>query len=127
MCVWVGGASSSTWRCTGVSMVYVVCVCVCVFDPKVFCEKHYRRSDVGQSANVCCKVKLLKQCIIVGYLGRIALSMIDRAGGWMEWTGLVKGRAGAGDGDWGGEGGGEGGVTTALWDYDAMITGLCVC
>ena len=32
--------------------------------------------------------------------------MIDRAGGWMEWTGLVKGRAGAGDGDgdWGGGG-----------------------
>ena len=26
--------------------------------------------------------------------------MIGRAVGWMEWTGLVKGRAGDGDGDW---------------------------
>ena len=31
--------------------------------------------------------------------GRIALSMmIGRAVGWMEWSGLVKGRAGDGDG-----------------------------
>ena len=35
--------------------------------------------------------------------------MIGRAGGWMEWRGAVKGRAGDGDGDWEGEGrGGEG-------------------
>ena len=34
--------------------------------------------------------------------------MIGRAGGWMEWTGLVKGRAGDGDGRGRGEGrGGE--------------------
>ena len=40
---------------------------------------------------------------------RIALSMmIGRAVGWMEWSGLVKGRAGDGDGDWEGEGRGEG-------------------
>ena len=33
--------------------------------------------------------------------------MIGRAGGWMEWSGAVKGRAG--DGDWEGEGrGGKG-------------------
>ena len=30
--------------------------------------------------------------------------MIGRAGGWMEWSGAVKGRAGDGDGDWEGEG-----------------------
>ena len=41
--------------------------------------------------------------------------MIGRAVGWMEWSGLVKGRAGDGDGDWEGEGRGEGGVTTVLW------------
>ena len=35
--------------------------------------------------------------------------MIGRAGGWMDWSGLVKGRAGDGDGDWEGEGRGEGG------------------
>ena len=35
--------------------------------------------------------------------------MIGRAGGWMEWSGAVKGRAGDGDGDWEGEGrGGKG-------------------
>ena len=35
--------------------------------------------------------------------------MIGRAGGWMEWSGAVKGRAGDGDGDgnweWEGRGG----------------------
>ena len=30
--------------------------------------------------------------------------MIGRAGGWMEWSGAVKGRAGIGDGDWKEEG-----------------------
>ena len=35
--------------------------------------------------------------------------MIGLAGGWMEWSGAVKGRAGDGDGDWEGEGrGGRG-------------------
>ena len=35
--------------------------------------------------------------------------MIGRAVGWMEWSGLVKGRAGDGDGDWEWEGrGGKG-------------------
>ena len=35
--------------------------------------------------------------------------MIGRAGGWMEWSGAVKGRAGDGDGCWEGEGrGGRG-------------------
>ena len=35
--------------------------------------------------------------------------MIGRAGGWMEWSGAVKGRAGDGDGDWEWEGrGGKG-------------------
>ena len=42
--------------------------------------------------------------------------MIGRAGGWMEWSGAVKGRAGDvdGDGDWegrGGKGGGGEGTT----------------
>ena len=58
--------------------------------------------------------------------------MIGRAVGWMEWSGLVKGRAGDGDGDGDGdgegEGRGEGGVPTDLWGgYDAIMTGLCVC
>ena len=35
--------------------------------------------------------------------------MIGRAGGWMEWSGAVKGRAGGGDGDGDGRGRGEGG------------------
>ena len=34
--------------------------------------------------------------------------MIGRAGGWMEWSGAVKGWAGDGDGDWEGRGEGEG-------------------
>ena len=34
--------------------------------------------------------------------------MIGRSVGWMEWSDLVKGRAGDGDGDWEGEGRGEG-------------------
>ena len=41
--------------------------------------------------------------------------MIGRAGGWMEWSGAVKGRDWEGDGDWEveGEGRGEGrGVVT---------------
>ena len=41
--------------------------------------------------------------------------MIGRAGGWMEWSGAVKGRAGDGDGDWEGEGrGGKGGGRTTI-------------
>ena len=39
--------------------------------------------------------------------GKIALSMVDRAGGLaVGWRGLVNGRAGDGNGDWGGEGAG---------------------
>ena len=34
--------------------------------------------------------------------------MIGRSVGWMEWSGLVKGRAGDGDGDGDGEGEGRG-------------------
>ena len=56
-------------------------------------------TEVGRKTNTS------KQCIIVGYLGRIALDD-DRSGGWMEWSGLVKGRAG--DGDWIGSGRGDG-------------------
>ena len=53
--------------------------------------------------------------------------MIDRAGGWMEWSGLVKGRAGAGAGDWGGGGErGRGSDHRPLGGCGTMITGLCV-
>ena len=55
----------------------------------VFCKEHYRRFDVSQFTNVCCKVKLLKQCITIMYMGRIALDD-DRSGGrvdGMEWCG----------------------------------------
>ena len=52
--------------------------------------------------------------------------MIDRAGGWMEWSGLVKGRAGAGDrdGDWGGGGERGRGVTTVLWGLRCNDDGI---
>ena len=85
VCVGRGGASSSTWRCNGVSMVYVVCVCVCVcvFEAKVFCTKHYHQFDLRQFATVCCKVKLMKQCMIVGYFVKNR-SLDDRSGGWVD-------------------------------------------
>ena len=54
--------------------------------------------------------------------------MIGRAVGWMEWSGLVKGRAGDGDGDWEGEGRGEGegsGNHSILYCSN-MMTVLCV-
>ena len=57
--------------------------------------------------------------------------MIGRAGGWMEWSGAVKGRAGDGDGDgdWEGEGrGGRGGegYNRSILDCSNMMTVLCV-
>ena len=55
--------------------------------------------------------------------------MIGRAGGWMEWSGAVKGRAGDGDGDWEGEGrGGRGGegYNRFIFDCINMRTVLCV-
>ena len=83
----------------------------CVYKAKSVRKQNYRRFDEGQFTKVGCKTNMLKQCIIIGYLGRIALSMmIGRAGGWMEWSGAVKGRAGVGIGVWGWEGrGGWGG------------------
>ena len=64
-------------------------VCV-VFKAKVFRKQNYRRFDEGQFTKVGCKTNMLKRCIIVGYLGRAVLSMIDLSGGWMdgmEWFG----------------------------------------
>ena len=54
--------------------------------------------------------------------------MIGRAGGWMEWSGAVKGRAGDGDGDWEGEGRGEGegSGNRSILDCSNMMTVLCV-
>ena len=68
--------------------------------------------------------------------------MIGRAGGWMEWTGAVKGRAGNGDGDWEGEGeggrGGEGqpfhfrlqqhddGIVSLLREHGVLLTHIIV-
>ena len=54
--------------------------------------------------------------------------MIGRAVGWMEWSGLVKGRAGDGDGDGEGEGRGEGEGkgSRSILDCSNMMTVLCV-
>ena len=56
--------------------------------------------------------------------------MIGRAGGWMEWSGAVKGRAGDGDGDgdWEGEGRreGEGCGNRSILDCINMISVLVV-
>ena len=53
--------------------------------------------------------------------------MIGRAGGWMEWSGAVKGRAGDGDGDWEGRGGRGGeGYNRSILDCSNMMTVLCV-
>ena len=54
--------------------------------------------------------------------------MIGRAVGWMEWSGLVKGRAGDGDGDWEGEGRGEGegSGNRSILDCSNMMTVLVV-
>ena len=83
----------------------------CVYKAKVFPKQNYRRFDEGQFTKVGCKTNMPKQCIIGKYLGRTALSMIGRAGGWLEWSGAVKGRAGSGVGVWGGRARGRG-VTT---------------
>ena len=70
---------------------------------------------------------MLKQCIFVGYLGDRSLDD-DRSGGWMEWSGAVKGRAGDGNGDWEGEGRGEGegSGNRSILDCSNMMTVLCV-
>ena len=90
-------------------MVGTWCMC-CVSKAKVFRKQNYCRIDEGQFAKVGCKTNMLKQCIIVGYVGRTALDD-DRSGGrvdGMEWCGLGLGR-GWGWG-WGlGRGRGEGG------------------
>ena len=53
--------------------------------------------------------------------------MIDRAGGWVEWSGLVKRMAGAGDGNWGVRGDrGRGSDHSLINDCGTMMTGLCV-
>ena len=46
--------------------------------------------------------------------------MIGRAVGWMEWSGLVKGRAGEGRGE------GEGSGNRSILDCSNMMTVLCV-
>ena len=51
--------------------------------------------------------------------------MIGRAGGWMEWSGAVKGRAGDGDGDGEGEGG-RGEDNRSILYCSNMMTVLCV-
>ena len=94
VCVCVGGGGSIEFNMAVQWCQDGVCgVCVCVFDPKVFCKKHYRRFDVGQFANVCCKVKLLKRYIIVGHFEKNR-SLDDRSGGWVdgvEWFGEGQG------------------------------------
>ena len=54
--------------------------------------------------------------------------MIGRAGGWMEWVGAVKGRAGDGDGEGEGEGRGEGEGkgSRSILDCSNRMTVLCV-
>ena len=77
-------------------MVATWCMC-CVCEANAFRKKHYRRIDEGQFTKVCCKTNILKQCIIVFCEESLSM-MIGRAAGWMEWSGLVKGRAGGGKG-----------------------------
>ena len=90
-------------------MVTAWCMC-CVYKVKVFRKQNCRRFEEGQSNMVGCKTNMLKQCIIVWVFGRIALSMmIGRAGGWMEWSGAVKGRA-----------------NRSILDCSNMMTVLCV-
>ena len=50
-------------------MVGTWCMC-CVYKAKVFRKQNYRRFDEGQCTKVGCKTNMLKQCIIVEYLGR---------------------------------------------------------
>ena len=99
----------------------------CVHKANVFRKQNYRRLDEGQSTMVGCNTKMSKQCIVVGYLGRIALDD-NRSGGWMEWSGAVKGRAGDGDGDWEGrgEGEGEGSGNRSILDCSNIMTVLFV-
>ena len=84
-----------------------------MFEANVLCKEHSRRFDAGQFTNVGCKTNMLKQIIIVGYLGRTAIDD-DRSGGrvdGMEWCGLGWGRGwgwGWGLGRGRGEGEGEG-------------------
>ena len=96
-------------------MVGTWCMC-CVYKAKVFREQKYRRFDEGQFTKVGCKTNMLKQCIIVGDLGRTALDD-DRSGGRAGgWNGVVRFRVGSGLGFGFGEGeerGGKGrGVVT---------------
>ena len=84
-------------------MVGTWCMC-CVHNAKVFRKQNYRRFDEGQFTKVGCKTNMLKQCIIVGHLGRTALDD-DRSGGrvdGMEWCGEGEGWG------WGGGLGGGG-------------------
>ena len=69
-------------------MALTWCMC-CVYKAKVFRKQNYRRFDDGHFTKVGCETNMLKQCSIVGYLGRTALDD-DRSGGrvdGMEWCG----------------------------------------
>ena len=111
-------------------MVGTWCMC-CVYKAKVLRKQNYRRSDEGQFTKVGCKTNMLRQSIIVGYLGRTALDD-DRSGGrvdGMEWCGLGWGRGlGLGFGEGGGGEGGRGGgvVARSISDCSIMMTVLCV-
>ena len=54
-------------------MVGTWCMC-CVYKATVFRKQNYRRFDEGQFTMVGCKTNMLKQCIIVGYLGTVPFS-----------------------------------------------------
>ena len=86
-----------------------VCV-VCAKQTRFANKKDYRRFDEGQFTKVGCKTNMLKQCIIVCYLGRTALDddrSVGRVDG-MEWCGLGSGSGLGlrfGFGEWEGRGG----------------------
>ena len=78
--VWLGRWVVEDHRVQHVGeMVTAWCVC-CACKANAFRKRHYRRLNAGQFTEVGCKTNMSEQCIIVGYLGRIALDD-DRSGG----------------------------------------------
>ena len=72
--------------------------------------KSYYRQFVGcdQPPRLVAKQTCWNNALSLGIWEDRSLSMmIGRAGGWMEWSGAVKGRAGDGDGEGEGRGGEE--------------------
>ena len=80
-------------------MVYVLCV----QSKGVLANKIIIDSMRVSSPRLVAKQTCWNIAIFWGIWEEPLSMMIGRAGGWMEWTGLVKGKAGDGDGDWEGK------------------------